>query len=110
MKSVDTRKSELLARQTYLMDRLNGIGSELDTHDTKDWEDLATEREDEEVLEDLGQSAQSEMRMIEAALGRINEGDYGYCVVCGEKIAEERLDLLPATPFCAKHAPGKRGR
>jgi len=110
VKSVETRKSELQARQAYLMDRLNGIGSELDTHDTKDWEDLATEREDEEVLEDLGQSAQNELRMIEAALGRIDEGEYGYCVVCGDKIPEERLDLLPATPFCAKHAPGKRGR
>jgi len=33
------------------------------------------------------------------------EGEYGYCTVCGEKISEERLDLLPATPFCRNHAP-----
>ena len=110
MKSVETRKSELEARQAYLMERISGIGSELDTHDAKDWEEMAIEREDEEVLEDLGQSAQVELRMIEAALGRIDEGEYGFCTVCGERIAEERLDVLPATPFCAKHAPGRRGR
>ncbi len=65
---------------------------------------MATEREGDEVLEDLGQSAQTELRMIEAALVRIEEGEYGYCVTCGEKISEERLDLIPATPFCAEHA------
>jgi RNA polymerase-binding transcription factor DksA len=110
MKSDATRKAELIARQTYLMGRLTGIDSELDAHDSKDWEELAVEREDEEVLEDLGQSAQAELRMIEAALQRMDAGEYGHCVTCGERIAEERLDLLPATPFCARHAPGGRRR
>jgi RNA polymerase-binding transcription factor DksA len=57
------------------------------------------------VLEDLGQSAQTELRMIDAAMARIEEGEYGYCTKCGDKIAEDRLDLLPATPFCANCAP-----
>jgi len=59
------------------------------------------------VLEDLGSSARTEMRMIEAALARMNEGEYGFCVTCGEPISEERLDLIPATPFCRNHAPGR---
>ena len=107
MKTVAERKSELLARQKDLNERIAGIGAELDSHESKDWEEMATEREADEVLEDLGQSAQAELRMIEAALGRIEEGEYGYCVTCGAQIAEERLDLLPATPFCRNCATGK---
>lgn len=104
MTSTAKRKAELEARRDFLQRRIAGIGAELDSHDAKDWEEMATEREGDEVLEDLGQSAQTELRMIEAALVRIEEGEYGYCVTCGEKISEERLNLIPATPFCAKHA------
>jgi RNA polymerase-binding transcription factor DksA len=107
MKAVSERKAELLARQADLNSRIAGIGAELDSHESKDWEEMATERESDEVLEDLGQSAQAELRMIEAALARIDEDEYGYCVQCGDRIAEERLDLLPATPFCRNCAPRK---
>lgn len=107
MKSVAARKAELLARQADLNARIAGIGKELDSHQAKDWEEMATERETDEVLEDLGQSAQAELRMIEAALGRMEAGEYGFCVQCGDQIAEERLDLLPATPFCRSCAPRK---
>jgi DnaK suppressor protein len=41
-----------------------------------------------------------ELRRIDAALGRIAAGDYGFCVGCGETIALKRLDLDPATPVC----------
>lgn len=99
MKSVETRKAELEARRGVLLSRIEEIGQELDAHDSKDWEELAVEREADEVLEDLGLSAQHELRMIEAALKRVDEGEYGYCVKCGSQIAEERLEVLPATPF-----------
>ena len=62
--------------------------------------ELAVEREDDEVLEGMGLSAQSEIRAIEAALERVASGDYGYCTKCGTKIAEDRLDVVPYTPFC----------
>lgn len=101
MKSLDKRRAELLARKAYLQKRLSGIESELDAHEAKDFEEMATEREGDEVLEDLGQSAQHEMRMIEAALQRLVSGDYGFCATCGAEIDAGRLDLVPATPFCA---------
>ncbi|GAB4143600.1 MAG: TraR/DksA C4-type zinc finger protein [Sphingomonadales bacterium] len=37
---------------------------------------------------------------IEAALQRIEQGDYGYCVRCGASIAAERLKADPTAPFC----------
>ena len=35
-----------------------------------------------------------------AALGRIESGDYGFCAKCGGEIGEDRLDVVPFTPFC----------
>ncbi|MBS0563442.1 MAG: TraR/DksA family transcriptional regulator [Proteobacteria bacterium] len=101
MTALADRRAELAARQAFLQKRLNRISTELDTHEAKDFEEMATEREGDEVLEDLGQSAQLELRMIEAALKRIEAGEYGECVRCGNEIDPGRLNLLPATPFCA---------
>ncbi|MDH3538827.1 MAG: TraR/DksA C4-type zinc finger protein [Acidimicrobiia bacterium] len=37
---------------------------------------------------------------IEAALDRINSGDYGRCLMCESPIAVERLEALSATTVC----------
>ncbi len=106
MKSLDTRRAELEARKALLLARVDQISDDLEESEgEKDWAEQATWHETDEVLRGLGVSAQDEMRMIEAAERRMAEGEYGYCTVCGEKISEERLDLLPATPFCRNHAP-----
>jgi RNA polymerase-binding transcription factor DksA len=102
---VSQRKSQLETRLRDLLARLATIDAELDSHQSKDWEDLATERESDEVLEGMGLSGQQEIRQIEAALGRIASGDYGVCVTCGDPISGERLDVLPYTPFCSTCAP-----
>lgn len=104
MKPTSQRKAELEARLKQLQGRLAGIEEELDSHDAKDWEELATEREGDEVLERLGQGGQAEIRMIEAALGRIAAGEYGHCAKCGAEIGDARLDVLPYTPFCKECA------
>lgn len=41
-----------------------------------------------------------EIRRIGAALDRVETGDYGYCLTCGEEIAPKRLEFDPATPVC----------
>jgi len=104
MTSTATRKHQLQQRLTDLGQRLGGITAELDSHTSKDWEDLATEREPDQVLERLGTDSQTEIRAIKAALQRIDDGTYGHCLRCGEPIEPARLDLLPFTPFCKEHA------
>lgn len=42
----------------------------------------------------------AETQRIDAALARIDSGDYGYCIACDEPIARARLDLDPAIPTC----------
>ena len=73
MTTTMTHKAELLTRLAALRARMSGIESELDEPGSADWEDLASERADDEVLEGMGLSAQQEVRMIEAALKRIED-------------------------------------
>ena len=100
MTSIDQHRIALLARLKELDSRLHDIEDELDAHQSKDWEELATEREDDEVLEGLGRSGQEEIVRIRAALKRMRDGEYGACMKCGDDITAARLDVLPDTPFC----------
>lgn len=59
----------------------------------------------------LLEQSSSGLAQVEAALGRIADGSYGVCAVCGEPIAEGRLEARPWTPFCIAHAAaGRHGR
>ena len=50
----------------------------------------------------------AELARIATALERLEQGEYGYCVSCGEPIAPKRLELDPATPLCVNCA-GRSG-
>ena len=43
---------------------------------------------------------------IKAALERIEEGEWGYCLTCGEEIAAARLRHDPSVPCCVGCASG----
>lgn len=100
MISTTDHRAQLQQRLLALKSRLNGISTELVAEHSPDWEDLATEREGDEVLEGMGNAGLLEIRRIEAALARMDAGEYGICVTCGKEIGAERLDVLPDTPFC----------
>ncbi|QLC25831.1 TraR/DksA family transcriptional regulator [Parasphingopyxis algicola] len=43
---------------------------------------------------------QSDIARIDAALRRIDEGEYGWCLSCGEAIAAKRLEIDPMATQC----------
>jgi DnaK suppressor protein len=47
-----------------------------------------------------------ELQRIEAALERIDEGEFGYCAVCGDEIELKRLEHDPTVPTCIACAKG----
>ena len=49
----------------------------------------------------------AELRRIAAALARMDEGEYGYCLECGDEIAARRLEFAPAAPLCISCASDK---
>ena len=44
------------------------------------------------------------LERIEAALDRMEQGNYGCCEECGGRIPKARLEVLPDTPYCVKCA------
>lgn len=49
-----------------------------------------------------------EARRVEAAIKRMDEGEYGYCIACGEEIAGKRLAVDPTVATCIACAGGAR--
>jgi DnaK suppressor protein len=47
---------------------------------------------------------ETELLRIEAAIRRIDNEDYGFCIVCDEPIAPRRLEADPAVPTCVRCA------
>ena len=57
--------------------------------------------------ERLATELQESLDEVEAALQRLQEGNYGLCEVCGKPIGAARLEAMPAARLCiadaAKH-------
>jgi len=58
-----------------------------------------------DVLADLDDREEKEIEAIDHALSMMETGQYGSCEVCGKPIGKKRLDAIPWTAFCSKHAP-----
>ncbi len=44
------------------------------------------------------------LQQVRDALGRVEDGTFGTCIVDGGPIEEPRLETMPWTPYCLKHA------
>lgn len=65
-----------------------------------DFQEQAVERQSDEVSDYLDQKAHLELQKINEALNRMEHGQYGTCVSCGNKISIKRLEALPYTDRC----------
>jgi len=102
----------LITRQAGLLNRMERITEDV-RHTKKpleaDWEEQAVERENDEVLDALGDATHAELGRIEATLSRLDRGEYGVCEVCGRKISLKRLKALPDASRCVACAEKKTG-
>ena len=65
-----------------------------------DWEEQATVRQNDEVLDELAEEERLQATAIRAALQRMEDGTYGRCVTCDEPIVPQRLEALPYATQC----------
>lgn len=65
-----------------------------------DSSERAVQRQNQEVVDALGNDARDDLVRIHAALQRIDAGTYGKCTSCGEAIAPARLDAYPFAARC----------
>ncbi|MEP0519103.1 MAG: TraR/DksA family transcriptional regulator [Hyphomicrobiales bacterium] len=93
-------RSKLNLRREELTKRLHKIENDLDQPTNADVEERSVEREDDEMLENLGQSGLEEIKHIDLALSRIDAGTYGICATCKEPISIARLEAVPTALLC----------
>lgn len=106
---VDTKavRARLLARRAELEGRSSQVKSDM-RHESDplvaDFADQATQREDDEVLARIGESAAAELAKLRRALDRLERGEYEICARCGESIPLARLNAVPYADRCAECA------
>ena len=100
MRDLSIYKERLLARKAELDERLHKIEDQLDDTPNPDAEERAVEREDDEMLEGLGNEGLKELKKISAALARIENDTFGVCINCGDEISDARLDIVAYAVMC----------
>jgi RNA polymerase-binding protein DksA len=104
MKDYEEVRHNLIDMLEDLDDRLAKITHDVKEPLDKDFEEQATQAENDEVLDNLGNAARTEIELVKQALARIDNGRYGLCEVCGEPIGKERLKAIPYSSRCIKCA------
>ena len=101
----DTR-ANLEADRTHLLSQIDEltVGGEVDLDYDDDFADrgqVAGEKGEHRALADV---LHAQLRLVEAAITRIDDGSYGLCTKCGEPIGADRLEAIPAADRCIQHA------
>lgn len=65
------------------------------SNDSKDLVDVASSDIDKRLLNALSAQDMKRLRLIDAALARIENGKYGFCLGTGRPIPRERLEAIP---------------
>lgn len=71
-----------------------------DSGEMPDINDDAARAYSRSLILQLGEREREQLKEIDEALERIEEGAYGLCAECGESIPEKRLELIPYAKLC----------
>ncbi len=93
-------QAALEARLAGLQSRLSSLKEDATKSHSSDSSEQAQERENDEVVDAIANETEHSIRVIQATLKRIHEGNYGVCEACGEIIDEARLQAIPEATRC----------
>lgn len=100
MLKTNAAKARLEQQLAELKERQKRIALELAEPLNRDLSEQAVEMEDDESLEGQAALISREIASVNRALLRIEQGDYGECVRCGDRIAPKRLEARPEAALC----------
>ena len=93
-------RTALEEQKRSLEDRLGRIKANVRRGFNADSGEMAKELEDQEVVDALGNEAKVEIRRISDTLERMNAGEFGKCVDCGDPINPAPLAAAPYAERC----------
>ncbi len=95
-KRLETRQQEL--RRMVTRTQQDGRSADEDT--AQDIADKAASSYNKEFLFHQSNADRQLLQMVENALARIREGNFGECISCGKEINSKRMDAVPWTRHC----------
>lgn len=98
--NIDNIKENLLAERDALFIKLNGNDLSVDDTETPDPVDLAVQNYSKNVLLAVSENDSRQLTMIDEALQRIEDEEYGNCLNCGNDIMPKRLQAVPWARYC----------
>ncbi len=105
-RTTDELRERLNGEQGELLRQLQDLGARHDADGIEDplleagFADAGQATAERVNLLTMVKSLRGTLREVEAALERMDAGSYGRCQKCGQPIAEERLEALPAARLC----------
>jgi DnaK suppressor protein len=110
MQRMDKRKAKsyrdkLLVRREGLVGQVQAAEAysrERDAEATQDPADMAANAYTKELLVSMSANDRQLLESIDSALDRIEDGQYGKCVNCGQPIQEKRLEAVPWARHCLR--------
>lgn len=104
-RKVKTYRDKLLGRREGLVGQVmeaEMYSRERDSEATQDPADMAANAYTKELLFSMSNNDRRLLELIDEALGRIEAGEYGECVHCGELVQERRLEAVPWARHCLR--------
>ncbi|HKC62966.1 MAG TPA: TraR/DksA family transcriptional regulator [Pyrinomonadaceae bacterium] len=105
-------KRRLKVYRDRLLDRREGLvgqvmeaeqySRERDSEATQDPADMAANAYTKELLFSMSANDRRLLELIDEALERIEAGEFGNCVHCGEPMQEKRLEAVPWARHCLR--------
>lgn len=94
-------KENLLAERDLLIQKLKGNKDlSVDDSETPDPVDLAVRNYSKNVMLAVSENGSKQLALVDEALLRITDGEYGVCQNCENEIQPKRLAALPWARYC----------
>lgn len=93
-------KEKLLAERELLIEKLKGNDLSIDDAETPDPVDLAVRNYSKNVMLAVSENESKQLTLIDEALLRIEDDEYGFCQNCEKEINPKRLAAIPWARYC----------
>ena len=93
-------KEKLIAERELLIEKLKGNDLSVDDSETPDPVDLAVRNYSKNVMLAVSENESKQVTLIDEALQRIEDEEYGLCQNCEKEINPKRLAALPSARYC----------
>ena len=93
-------KEKLLAERGLLIEKLKGNDLSIDDAETPDPVDLAVRNYSKNVMLAVSENDSKQLALIDEALMRIDDKEYGHCQNCEKEINGKRLSAIPWARYC----------